>query len=459
MVKLRESNLGHEAIASLVRQVVATEKASYVGIRVRCVAIEQKGSWANGLCLIEGVLNQDTRQKTPPIEYKGFHMLEQWIEPDELLTILDGVVQGALILDEHPISIDNQQRFTQREQVPSENIYSHFPGQLFTTQGSSNLSIVDNGPLLSADNPFYANPYFAIRDWIRFRNFNLANDSRLGTIHLFLPQSRAYFDQIIRKGDELVFIVKGSATNGLRVKGAWEFSSSLEQIDIPLQGTGGALPWVGNSEGLELYLIGQDAKVCDFHRETDFWSINHRRLFGTRGQESEGSGSMERLLLQGEGEQTEFKPYIRPDHAEKLEEVVKTTIAFANTKGGSVVLGVDNACEVLGVEKEIGKAFRDKGHTIEGSYERYKGIVRQAIAGKLNRTIEIAMDYISIQGHKVLRIEVPEGNRKPYWHQPTNQVYVRRGANTVKAHPEHDLPRLLNSPSATNQIFGQDVQQ
>lgn len=458
MVKLRESNLGHEAIRSLVRQVMATEKASYAGIRMRCVAIEQSGSWVNGLCHIEGILNQDTRQKTPSIEYKGFHLLEQWIEPHELQTILDGVVQGALTVSEHQISIDNQQRFTQWEQIPSENIYSHFPGQLFTTQSSSTLSFGNNGPLLSADNPFYANPYLAIRDWIRFRNFNLGNDSRLGTIHLFLPQSRAYFDQIIRKGDELVFKVEGSARNGLRVKGAWEFSSSLEQIDLPLQGTAGTLPWVGNSAGLEFYLIGQDATIYDFHRETDFWSINHRRLFGTRGQESEGSRAVERLLLQGEGEQTEFKPYIRPDHTEKFEEVVKTTIAFANTKGGSIILGVDNACEVLGVEKEIGKAFRDKGRTIEGSYERYKGSVRQAIAGKLNRTLEITMDYVLIQGHKVLQIEVPEGNRKPYWHHSTHQVYVRRGANTVKAHPEHDLPRLLNSPSTTTQLFGQDVQ-
>ena len=459
MTKLRESNLGHEAIASLVRQVVASEKTSYVGIRMRCVAIEQGGNWGNGLCLIEGILNQDPRQKTSSIEYKGLRLLEQWLAPDELPTILQGVIQGTLTIDGHLLSIDSQQRFTQWEQVPSENIYSHFPGHLFTTPSSTNLSIASNAPLLSAGNPFYANSYLAIRDWIRLRNFNLSNDARLGSIHLFLPQSRAYFDQIIRNGDELVLSVQGSARNGLLVKGAWEFSNSLTQIDLPLKGAAATLPWAENTDGIEIYLIGQDDTVYDFHRETHFWSINHRRLFGMRGQESKGSGAVEQLLLQGEGEQTEFKPYIRPDHTEKLEEVIKSTIAFANTKGGNILLGVDNACEVAGVEKEISKAFRGEDRTIEQASERYKGIVRQAIANNLSGSLEITMSYVSIQGHKVLLIQVPEGDRKPYWHQSTLQVYVRRGANTVKAHPEHDLPKLINSPSAQNQVFGQDLQQ
>ena len=113
MTKLRESNLGHEAIASLVRDVLAKEKASYTGIRMRCVAIEHNDSLVNGLCLIEGILNQGPCEKTSSIEYKGLRLLEQWLVPDDLPEILQGVVQGAMTIDGHPISINNQQRFTQ----------------------------------------------------------------------------------------------------------------------------------------------------------------------------------------------------------------------------------------------------------------------------------------------------------------------------------------------------------
>ena len=459
MTKLRESNLGHEAIASLVRDVLAKEKASYTGIRMRCVAIEHNDSLVNGLCLIEGILNQGPCEKTSSIEYKGLRLLEQWLVPDDLPEILQGVVQGAMTIDGHPISINNQQRFTQWEQVPSENIYSHFPGHLFTTPNSTSPSILSDAPLLSAGNPFYANPYLAIRDWIRLRNFHLNNDARLGSLHVFLPQSRAYFDQIIRKGDDLVLLVEGSARNAFLVKGAWEFSNSLKQIDLPVKEARGTLPWAENSEKLELYLIGQDDTVYDFHRETQFWSISHRRLFGARGQESEGSRGVEQLLLQGEGEQTEFKPFIHPDDSSKLQEIVRTTIAFANKKGGAILLGVDDVCEVIGVEKEIIKSARKLSQTSDQAFDRYMGAVRQVIANDLNATPEITMEYVSLQGHKVLVIRVPEGDRKPYWHIPTAQIYVRRGANTVKAHPEFDLPKLINSPSAQNQLFGQDFQQ
>lgn len=459
MTKLRESNLGHEAITSLVCQVLATEKASYAGIRMRCAAIEKEGSWLNGLCLIEGIINQGTHQKTSSVKYTGLRLLEQWLEPDELPAILEGVVQGALTIDGHPLSIDGQQRFNQWEQVPSENIYSHFPGHLFTTSSSRNLAFADNEPLLSAGDPFYANFYLAIRDWIRLRDFSLSNDSRLGTIHLFLPQSRAYFEKIMRNGDELFLAVEGLARNGLLVKGAWEFSNSLKQIDLPLEGSEGTLPWVENSEGLEIYLIGQDNRVYDFHRETQFWSISHRRLFGARGQEGEGSRGVEQLLLQGEGEQTEFKPFIHPNDSSKLQEIVRTTIAFANSKGGTILLGVDNVCEVIGVEKEVIKLARKLSQTSDQAFDRYIGTLRQVIANDLNAIPEITMEYVSLHGHKVLVIRVPEGDRKPYWHIPTAQIYVRRGANTVKAHPEFDLPKLINSSSAQNQLFGKDLQQ
>ena len=59
MTMLREYNLGNEAIASLVREVLSKEKDSYAGIRMRCVAIEKGGNWLNGLCIIEGVLRQN----------------------------------------------------------------------------------------------------------------------------------------------------------------------------------------------------------------------------------------------------------------------------------------------------------------------------------------------------------------------------------------------------------------
>ena len=48
-----------------------------------------------------------------------------------------------------------------------------------------------------------------------------------------------------------------------------------------------------------------------------------------------------------------------------------------------------------------------------------------------------------IDGHTVIMLAVPEGDLKPYAHVTSNTIYIRRGANNVIPHPDHDLPQLL----------------
>ena len=448
MTKLREHGVGHEAILSLVCQILEEEKESYAGIRMRCVATKKTETWLIEFCLIEGVLLRDNVQKMPSVKYKDVSLLEQWIKPGELTASLETIVQGALVIDGHHFALDPQQRFNECARVPSENNFSHYPGHLFTTSRSTSGSFWESGPLISPGKPFYANHYLAIRDWIRVRDFQLSSDARLGTILMFLPQSKAYFDQVSRDGDELVLSVEGSRVSGLFIKGAWEFLNSIRQVDLLVRGKECRIPWVETSEGLELYLIGQGEEVYDYHRETQFWSISHRRLFGARGLETAASRDVEQLLLKGEGEQAEFKPFIDPEDSSKLQEMVRTAIAFANKNGGAILIGVDNVCEVVGVEKEILTSARKLGQTPEQAFDRYLGKVRQAVASDLNATPEITMEYVSLHNHKVLVIRIAEGDKKPYWHVPSSLIYVRRGANTVKAHPEFDLPKLI-SPSST----------
>lgn len=53
-------------------------------------------------------------------------------------------------------------------------------------------------------------------------------------------------------------------------------------------------------------------------------------------------------LLKGEGKNIEFKRQL----PEKSEKYIKTIIAFANTAGGKLIVGIDDESrEVLGVEE------------------------------------------------------------------------------------------------------------
>jgi hypothetical protein len=83
----------------------------------------------------------------------------------------------------------------------------------------------------------------------------------------------------------------------------------------------------------------------------------------------EAAITLEELIAEGEDDELEFKSSLRWDFKEqatnkKLEEViVKTVAAFANSQGGTLLVGVSDSGEILGLEGDylsLGGANRDK---------------------------------------------------------------------------------------------------
>lgn len=63
---------------------------------------------------------------------------------------------------------------------------------------------------------------------------------------------------------------------------------------------------------------------------------------------------VDEILAQEEGKNLEFK-----ENARSLQRIVQTVIAFANTAGGSLVLGVrDKTKEVVGIDKILDEEVR-----------------------------------------------------------------------------------------------------
>jgi predicted HTH transcriptional regulator len=83
----------------------------------------------------------------------------------------------------------------------------------------------------------------------------------------------------------------------------------------------------------------------------------------------EAAITLEELIAEGEDDELEFKSSLRWDFREltpskKLEEViVKTVAAFANSQGGTLLIGVSDSGEILGLEADylsLEGANRDK---------------------------------------------------------------------------------------------------
>src|SRR5262249_15667689 len=131
-------------------------------------------------------------------------------------------------------------------------------------------------------------------------------------------------------------------------------------------------------KALELQCIPQDEELWQIEKYEQF--LEERRVMLARHlnafldnltatTETVAAASVEDLIAEGESEELEFKSTLRWDLKEggvskKLEDVImKTVAAFANSQGGTLLIGVDDSGNVLGLESDyhsLGNADRDR---------------------------------------------------------------------------------------------------
>ena len=126
------------------------------------------------------------------------------------------------------------------------------------------------------------------------------------------------------------------------------------------------------------------------------------------------------LLLQGENNAVEFR-----SAAVTADSLAKEIVAFANTLGGSILIGVEDNGMVSGVNNPA---------QVE---EWVTNICRQNVIPPLQVLIHLEKEGVL----DVIHIEVPKGKDKPY-QTNKNQYLVRVGTTNRTASP-HELLRLF----------------
>ena len=120
--------------------------------------------------------------------------------------------------------------------------------------------------------------------------------------------------------------------------------------------------------------------------------------------------------MQYENECVEYKSQL-------VDDIYKEVIAFANTDGGVIYIGIDDQGNAVGIEN------------VDETYTRLTNGIRDAIAPDVTMFVR----YL-LQDNKVIRIEVGEGSYKPYYLKGKGLkpagVYIRQGASSVQASPE-----------------------
>jgi predicted HTH transcriptional regulator len=159
------------------------------------------------------------------------------------------------------------------------------------------------------------------------------------------------------------------------------------------------------------------------------------------------SASLKELIRSGESNRVEFKKTIS-----QLEKIARTLVAFANSRGGHILLGIQDDGSVSGV-----------GDTEE---ERY--MLEKAALFYCRPEVTYTLEEEESQGKVVLKIEIPESTRKPHRCLSASGewlLYVRSGDQCILASPlvarslemeKEGRDSLMASPVTNNEkaLFG-----
>ncbi|HSW55295.1 MAG TPA: RNA-binding domain-containing protein [Ignavibacteriaceae bacterium] len=139
------------------------------------------------------------------------------------------------------------------------------------------------------------------------------------------------------------------------------------------------------------------------------------------------------LIEEGENIQCEFKR-----HFTTPEKIAREMIAFANTKGGYMIFGVDDDRDVVGVDSE-----KSESEMIKDAAENF-----------CEPRLVYSIDFIELYGKEVVVASIPESDNKPHRLQDyenefdINKAVVIVRVNDKSVTASKEMVRILRANSA-----------
>ena len=206
---------------------------------------------------------------------------------------------------------------------------------------------------------------------------------------------------------------------------------------------------------LESQFIPIDSQLWKLHRYRDFLRARRELLaeglnsmFDTLASDDEPAHSrpIGDLIGMGEGVGLEFKSTLQWDVVEGKQSkglrdaVLKTLVAFMNTEGGTVLIGVEDSGQIFSLERDL--------NLVGGSQDRFLQLLNSLVADRIGiqYTPYVAARIDSVNGKSICVVDTSKSSEPAFLSgQRGREFYVRVGNLTRALDPEQTLTYIEHS--------------
>jgi hypothetical protein len=250
------------------------------------------------------------------------------------------------------LSIGSKSRWSHSE-------WSPWPADVFTFEPPGGQSWPPDEPLIAVHEPYYPSFEHVLSDFFAIRTQSWTNYLR-GQVVMVLPDFRARISKLtialtslraelecpVLKPADLVLKIFAESSMGRLAHKTIQPETTIVEVDL-----------TDKPSAVNLALVSK-ATAETLHEKTFREGVSWREPDVVV---EDSQPEIEQFLLTGESETVDFKEKLDKGRPEKIARAVA---AFANTKGGTVVFGVDDdhnvvGCEVRGMSDTITNIIRN----------------------------------------------------------------------------------------------------
>ncbi len=147
-------------------------------------------------------------------------------------------------------------------------------------------------------------------------------------------------------------------------------------------------------------------------------------------QKTDSPEEILKLIKKGENEKLEFKSTLRAnlhtgEHDKKVENsALKTVVAFLNSEGGTLLIGIGDKGEISGIEKDN---FEDN----DKFYRHFTNLVKERIGNEF--LPYLSFELFLIEGKNVLKVECRKSDKPVFLkYDSQEEFYIRVGASSLQ---------------------------